>query len=70
MIENDHVRRDFREILDRQSDVGDAKIILAWLLEPPNIFDPKPRKSMKPGLILGLIYLALMAALCAAFNLR
>jgi hypothetical protein len=70
MVENEHVRRDFRGILDRQSDVGDAKIISTWFLEPPNIFDPKPKKSMKLSLILGLTYLALMAAACTAFNLR
>ena len=70
MIENEHVRKDFLGILDSQSDVGDAKIISNWFLEPPNIFDPKPRMTIKPGLILGLTYLALMAAVCAAFNLR
>ena len=70
MIENERVRKDFQEILDHQREVGDAKLISNWFFEPSNIFDPKPRRSMKPSFILGLIYLALMAAVCAAFNFR
>ena len=70
MIENEHVRRDFRRILEDQPDISDPKIISAWFFEAPHIFDPKPTKRLKPGIVIGLIYLALMAAVCAAFNFR
>ena len=70
MVENEHVRLDFRHILEQQPDVGDAKIISNWFFEPPNIFDPKPRKKLKPGVVIGLVYITLMAAVCAAFNFR
>ena len=70
MIENEHVSRDFRATLDRQPDLGAAKIVAKWFFQPPDIFDPKPRKRMKYGFVLGLIYLALIAAVCAAFNFR
>jgi hypothetical protein len=70
MIENQHVRDVFRATLDHQSDFGGAKIISNWFFEPPNVFDPKPRKGMKPGVVLSLVYLSLMAVVCAAFNVR
>ena len=70
MVENEHVRLALRRILEQQPDIGDAKIILTWFFEPPNIFDPKPRKGLKPGVVIVLIYVALMAAVCAAFNFR
>ncbi len=70
MIENEHVRSDFRRILEEQPNVSDSKIVSAWFFAPPNIFDPKPTKRLKPGIVIGLIYVALMAAVCAAFNLR
>jgi hypothetical protein len=68
MLENEHIRRDFRCILEQQPDIGAAKIISNWLFEPPMMFDPKPRMRPKPGVVLGLTYIALMAAVCAAFN--
>ena len=70
MLENEHVRRDFRRILEQQPDIGAANIISKLFLEPPNIFDPKPGTRLKPAVLIGLIYIALMAATCAAFNLR
>ena len=70
MIENEHIRRDFRHILDEQPAISDFKIISAWFFEAPNIFDPKPTKRLKPGIVVVLIYIALTAAVCAAFNFR
>ena len=70
MVENEHVRWDYRRILRQQPDIGDAKIISKGFFEPPNIFDPKTRKRLKPGVVIGLIYVALIAAVCAAFNFR
>ena len=70
MIENERFRRDFRHILDEQPDISDSRIISAWFFEAPNIFDPKPTKRLKPGIVVVLIYIALTAAVCAAFNFR
>ena len=70
MIENEHVRRHFRRILEEQPDISDSKIISTWFFEAPNIFDPKPTKRLKPGIVIGLIYIALFAVICAAFNFR
>ena len=70
MLENEHVRRDFGRILEQQPDVGLANIISKWFLEPPNIFDPKPGKRLEPGVVIGLIYVMLMALVCVAFNFR
>ena len=70
MIENEHIRRDFRHILDEQPDISDSRIISAWFFEAPHIFDPKPTKRLKPGIVIGLIYIALFALICAAFNFR
>ena len=70
MIENEHVRRDFRRILEDQPDISDPKIISAWFFEAPHIFDPKPTTRLKPGIVIGLIYIALFALICAAFNFR
>ena len=68
MVENEHVRREFRHILEQRPDLGDTKIISSWFLEPPNIFDPKPRKRLKHGVAIGLIYIALIAVVCTASN--
>jgi len=70
MIENERVRRDFRGILEEQPDISDSRIISAWFFEAPHIFDPKPTKRLKPGIVVVLIYIALTAAVCAAFNFR
>jgi len=70
MIENERVGRDFRRILEEQPDISDSRIISTWFFEAPHIFDPKPTKRLKPGIVIGLIYVALQAATCAAFNLR
>ena len=70
MIENEHIRRDFRHILDEQPDISDSRIISAWFFEAPHIFVPKPTKRLKPGIVVVLIYIALTAAVCAAFNFR
>ena len=68
MVENEHVCRDFRRILEQQPDIGDAKIISIWFFEAPHIFDPKPTKRLKPGIVIGLIYVVLIAAIGASFN--
>ena len=70
MIENERIRGDFRHILDEQPDISDSRIISAWFFEAPHIFDPKPTKRLKPGIVVVLIYIALTAAVCAAFNFR
>ena len=70
MIENERIRRDFRHILDEQPDISDSRIISAWFFEAPHIFDPKPTKRLKPGIVVVLIYIALTAAVWAAFNFR
>ena len=70
MVENDRVCSDFRRILEQQPDVGYAKIISKWFFEPPIVFDPNSGTRLKPTVIIGLIYIALMAATCAAFNLK
>jgi hypothetical protein len=64
------VSRDFHRILDQQADIGAAKIIAAWFFDPPNIFDPKSQRTLKPEIIIPLGYVLLMVAACAAFNFR
>jgi hypothetical protein len=68
MIENEHVRTAFYRILEQRPDVGDAKIIANWFFAQPNIFDPKPKRRLKPSVAIGLIYITLVAAICAVFN--
>ena len=70
MIQNERVRRDFRHILDEQPDISDSRIISAWFFDAPHTFDPKPTKRLKPGIVIVLIYIALFALICAAFNFR
>ena len=68
MLDKERVRQDFRRILEQQPDTGAIKIISNWFFEPPNIFDPNARKRPKPAVVMALSYIALMAAVCAAFN--
>ena len=70
MIENERVRRDFGRILDEQPNISESKIISTWFFEAPHIFDPKPTKRLKPGIVIVLIDIALTAAVWAAFNFR
>jgi hypothetical protein len=70
MVDNDRVRGDFRRVLEETPDIRDTKIILNWFFELPNPFDPKPRKRPKPGVAMAIIYIVLMAAVCAAFNFK
>ena len=70
MIENERVHRDFRRILDEQPNISDPKIISAWFFEAPNVFDPKPTKRPKPGIVIGLMYVVLIASIGVAFNFR
>ena len=65
MVENEHVCRDFRRILEQQPDIGDAKIISNWFFEAPNIL---PRKRLKLGVAIALVYIAVMAIVCTASN--
>lgn len=64
------VSRDFHSILDQQTDIGTARIIAAWFLDRPNIFDPNSRRKPKPEIMMLLAYVLLMTLVCAAFNLR
>ena len=68
MLEKEHVRLEFRRILEQQPDIGAAKIISSCLFEPPIIFDPNARKRPKPAVVLALSYIVLIGAACAAFN--
>ena len=68
MPENEHVRDAFRQVLEEQPDICAGKIIGSWFFEPPNIFDANARKRPKPGVVMALSYIALMAAVCVAFN--
>ena len=70
MIENERVRRDFRRILDEQPDLSDSKIISTWFFDARHIFDPKPTKRLKPGIVIGLMYVVLIASIGVAFNFR
>ena len=63
------VGKAFRHVLDQQAEIGLAKIIARWFFEPPNIFDPNARRRPRPEFVMALAYIALMAAVCAAFNL-
>ena len=62
------LRRDDRDLLDEQPNISDPKIISIWFFEAPHIFDPKPTKRLKPGIVIGLIYVVLIAAIGASFN--
>jgi hypothetical protein len=68
MIENERVRTDFRRILEQRPDVGAGKIIANWFFAQPNIFDPKPKRRLKTGVAIALIYITLVAAICAVFS--
>ena len=69
LSENHEICHEYRRILDRRADIGAAKIIKSWFLEPPNIFDPRARRKPKPAFVLVLAYILMMALVCAAFNL-
>ena len=70
IISRRQIRRDFHHILSQQPDVGAAKIIRNCLFEPPNIFDPNRRRTLKAEILIVLSYVLLMAVVCAAFNFR
>jgi hypothetical protein len=66
----DHeIRQEYCRILDRRADIGAARIIGNWFLDPPNIFDPRAHRKPKPEFVLVLAYILMMALVCAAFNL-
>jgi hypothetical protein len=69
MPENEHVRRTLHQILKQQPDIGAAKTISDWFFESANMFDPNAGKKPKPEVVMALAYVALMAAVSAAFNL-
>jgi hypothetical protein len=69
LSENHEIRHQYLHILDRRADIGAAKIIKSWFLEPPNIFDPRVRRKPKPECVLVLAYIFMMALVCTAFNL-
>jgi hypothetical protein len=68
--ESELVSKDFQRILDQQPDIGTARIIATWFVDPPNIFDPLSRRKPKPEIVMLLGYVLIMAAVCAAFNFR
>jgi hypothetical protein len=57
------------DFLSRQPDIVISKIFAGCLLEPPNVFDRRPRMKPKPEILIVLIYLFLMAAVFVTFNL-
>ncbi len=69
MPEEKDVRQAFRQMLEQQLEIGAARIISNWLCEPSNIFDPAAEKRPKPEVVMVLLYIVLMAAVSAAFNL-
>ena len=69
MPEEKDIHEVFGQVLEQQTEIGASKIISSWLFEPPNIFDANATKRPRPELVMALAYIALMAAVCAAFNL-
>ncbi len=59
----------FIQILNRSCDLTPSKTVANWLFEPPNPFDSKRRRSVRPELLVLLTYLFLMGAVFAVFNL-
>jgi hypothetical protein len=69
MLEMTDVREAFHRVLEQEREIGLANILSSWFLDPPSIFDPNAGKRPRPELVMALAYLALMAAVCTAFNL-
>ena len=69
MPEETDVRDAFRQLIEQQAEIGIANIISSWFFEPANIFDPNTSKRPKAEFVMALVYIAVMAAVCAAFNL-
>ena len=67
---NEHIRAEFRRILDSRADIGIVRMISNWFFEPANIFDPNSRGKPKPEPVIVLTYLLLMALACVIFNFR
>jgi hypothetical protein len=68
--DKEQIRRELDRIHAQLGDIGLARMISRHLFEPPNIFDPKPRRRPKPELVIILSYILLLAAVWVAFNLR
>ena len=67
---NEHIRAEFRRILDSRADIGVVRMISNWFFEPANIFDPRSRGKPKPEPVIVLAYVLLMALACVIFNFR
>ena len=67
---NEHIRAEFRRILDSRADIGVVRMISNWIFEPANIFDPNSRGEPKPEPVIILAYVLLMALTCLIFNFR
>ena len=67
---NEHIRVEFRRILDSRADIRVVRMISNWFFEPANIFDPNSRGKPKPEPVIVLAYVLLMALTCVTFNFR
>jgi hypothetical protein len=67
---NEHIRVEFRRILNQRADIGVVRIISNWFFEPANIFDPNSRGKPKPEPVIVLAYVLVMALACVTFNFR
>jgi hypothetical protein len=67
---NEHIRAEFRRILDSRPDIGVVRMISNWFFEPANIFDPNRRGKPKPEPVMVLAYVLFMALACLIFNSR
>ena len=67
---NEHIRAQFRRILDSRADIGIVRMISNWFFEPANIFDPNSRGKPKPEVVIVIAYALLMALACVIFNFR
>lgn len=57
-----------KESLGQQSDIGLWKAIVNMILEPPNPFDPRARRKLRAGFLLGVILLAASVGCFCYFN--
>ena len=45
MVENEHVRSDFRRILEEQPNISDSKIISTWFFQATNVSTPNQQRG-------------------------
>lgn len=56
------------QVLGNRSDIGVPRIIASWLLDAPSPFAPECKRKVKPGVLIVLSYVALVAVAFALFN--